>query len=72
MFILVLSGNIKLGSSGEYEIRATNKSTPELIIKIPKISNNRFVKNEIAIFVRFEIFILMNQINHFVSSNFCC
>ena len=70
--IFVFSGKIKFGSLGEYVINATNKTTPPKEIKTPNISANLLMvklSNKLAVFL---IFILMNQFNHFVSSNFYC
>ena len=70
--ILVSLGKIKLGSSGEYEKRATNKRIPAEKIMIPDISANRFkvkLSNKLAVFL---MSIYTNQLYHFVSSNFCC
>ena len=42
------------------------------IIDVPNISITLLIINRSTIFVIFFIFIYMNQIKHFVSSNFCC
>ena len=52
--------------------RATKRKAPVTKTIIPKISAKRFkvkLLNELAIFL---ISICINQIYHFVSSNFCC
>ena len=43
LFISKFSGNIKLGSSGEYDIRAKKRRTPNIVMIIPEISINLFV-----------------------------
>ena len=71
-FISVFLGNIKFGSSGEQDNREINSNNPAKNITIPKISAKRLnVKliNKLAVFL---IFIQMNQLYHFVSSNFYC
>ena len=70
--ILVFWGKMKFGSLGEYVIRAKNNIIPDLEIKIPNVSANLLMaklSNKLAVFL---IFIQMNQLNHFVSSNFYC
>ena len=70
--ISVLSGNMKLGSSGEYVNKADISKIPEANTIIPIISEILFIVkliNKLAVFL---IFILMNQLYHFVSSNFYC
>ena len=71
-FILVFSGKIKFGSSGEYVNNEAKSKIPQIDIIIPKISANLFMIkliNKLAVFL---IFIYVNQLYHFVSSNFCC
>ena len=72
LLICVFSGNIKFGSFGEYVNRETKRKIPKKKIEIPKISaillTVKFT-NKLAIFL---IFIKVNQLYHFVSSNFCC
>ena len=52
--MLVFSGNIKLGSSGEYEIKAISSRLPATNTNIPKISARRFIaklSNKLAVFL---------------------
>ena len=66
----MFSGKIKLGSVGEYEIKAIKTKIPIKDTKIPVISISlltKKLKTELAIFL---FPYLMNQIYHFVSSNF--
>ena len=71
-FISVFSGKIKFGSEGEYETKEMNTKIPKQKIKIPRISINLLIVKISIVFPSFFISILMNQIYHFVSSNFCC
>ena len=57
-FISVLSGKIKLGSSGEKEMSAIRSKMPEINIKIPDISISLFTKNKTTEFAIFLISIL--------------
>ena len=54
--ISVLSGKIKLGSSGEYVVNAINNKNPEEKIIIPNISVNLLIakrSNKLAVFLIF-------------------
>ena len=54
----VFSGNIKLGSSGEYEIKEINNIIPTNAIIIPNISINLLNAKSRAVLVIFFMFIL--------------
>ena len=69
----LLSGKIKFGSSGEKLNNASNNSKPIITVAIQKVSISLLVTNFNVLLANLLISIkLMNQINHFVSSNVYC
>ena len=71
-FISVLSGNIKFGSPGEYESKEINNKKPEIKTINPKVSATLLIVKLSSKFAVFLKSINVNQLYHFVSSNFCC